>query len=151
MTKVTITDYIDHNVMYEAEQVSYTPEIRAIWTREHYVSRRRGLPAIGFEVDGKPIGGVYMDHGFIHISLLPEFHGKWAFAYMRGLEWALSHADPIYASIAASNKKCIRYVQQSGWEPVGQYSDVVFYRSNKKLLERLQRRRGYAQTSLVAP
>lgn len=141
MSKVIITDQIDHDVMYEAEQVSYTPEVRAIWTKEHFLNRRSPLPAIGFAVDGKAIGGVYMDEGFIHVSILPEYQGKWAFAYGRGLEWAMSHADPVYAGIISENQKCIRYAEHSGWEKIGSYNGMTYYRSTRKFFDRLMRRR----------
>jgi hypothetical protein len=141
MSKVCIIDQVDHDIMYEAEQLSYTPEVRAIWTKEYFLQQRTSLPSIGFVIDGQCIGGVYMDHGFIHISILPAYHGKWSVVYARGLEWALSHADPIYAGIMEVNHKCVYFARHSGWEQVGRYNRVVYYRSTRRLYERLQKRR----------
>lgn len=141
MSKLYITDHIDHDVMYDAEQVSYTPEIREIWTREKYVNRRRGLPALGLAADGKCIGGIYVEHGFFHVSILPKYYGKCSFIYLHGLKWALSHADPLYAGIMESNERCMRFAEHSGWEKIGRYNGVAYFRSNKKFFDRLTKRR----------
>lgn len=145
MSRIFIANKIDHDVMYDVEQTSYTPEVREYWTRERFMTRHVNLPAIGFWSDEKCIGGVYMDDGFIHVSVRPEFHGKWATLYTRGLEWAMSHAEPIYAAIIAGNKKCVRFAEHSGWEKIGLYNDTVYYRSTAQFHERLKNRRRIAE------
>lgn len=147
MSKIHVTNSIDHDVMYEAEQVSYTPEVRAIWTKDYFMKRRRDLPAIGIADGEKSIGGVYMEHGFIHWSVAPDYHGKWAVAYFPCLEWALSQANPIYAGIMESNEKCLRYAEHSGWEQVGRFNQVVFYRSTEDFFLRLLSRRQHAKSA----
>ena len=141
MGKMYIVDEADHEVMYQAEQASYTPEVREIWSREYFIQQRSNLPSIGMAIDGVCIGGAYMDDGFIHISMLPEYHGKWSLVYAEVLAWAFSHADPIYASILENNKTCLRFSERSGWEMVGRYDEVVYYRSTRCLFERLVARR----------
>lgn len=149
MSKIYITDRIDHDVMYDAEQVSYTPEIREVWDRQKFVHRRMGLPALGFAIDGKCIGGLYVEHGFLHVSVIPEYYGKWASIYLRGLEWALSHADPLYAGIIENNKRCIRFAEHSGWERVGRYNGVAYFRSNRNLLNKMKERRSSLETDEI--
>lgn len=152
MGKVFIVEKADHDVMFEAERSSYTPEVRALWTREYFFAARSALPSIGLAADGKCIGGVYMDHGFIHISVLPPYQGKRSLVYARGLAWAFSHADPIYAGILESNRQCIRFAERSGWEKVGRFNGVVYYRSTRQLQVRLEaRRRRHACAAAHAP
>ncbi|WP_211474788.1 hypothetical protein [Collimonas humicola] len=149
-----IIDQADHDIMFEAERPSHTPSVREFCTREYFLAAHAGLPSIGLAVDGKCIGGVYMDCGFIHISVLPEYHGQCSLVYGRGLAWAFKHADPIYAEISKSNSKCIRFAEHSGWEKVGSYGGVVYYRSTKKLQERIaarRRRRLPAQATAAPP
>lgn len=146
MGKVSIVDQADHEVMFEAERSTHTPAVREFCTKEYFLAAHATLPSIGLAADGKCIGGVYMDHGFIHISVLPEYQGKCSLVYGRGLEWAFSYADPIYAGITEENKNCIRFAERSGWEKVGKFNGVVYYRSSKHFQERLKARQVHSQT-----
>jgi hypothetical protein len=136
-----LIDKVEPEVMLAAEWSGLAPGEREGLDRAAILARFRGLPSIGFACGERCIGGVIVEHGFIHVSVLPEFHGKWGRLYYPALEWALAQSDPLYGMMESDNARCIRFSEQSGWERVGRYGGMDFYRSTRRMLERLRARR----------
>lgn len=151
MSRVYVSKHLDLEVLYRAELPCWPEEVQKRMNKDEYIARFSKLPSIGFEVDGRCVGGVVMEGEFIHISLLPEYHSRFAFAYHEALEWVFTQADPVYAHVWAGNKKCLSFCEHSGWERVDTiFNEIHLYRSTPDLVQRLRNRSRHRKTRLAA-
>jgi GNAT superfamily N-acetyltransferase len=128
MTTYRLTEKADPDVIYAIEAARHGLEfceqrdaIRA--TFMEWFSRQQ---SIGYEADGKPIGGMLFDHQ-PHIAVLPEHHGKWTFLFKASLEWLFAIQDPVRTEVEADNKLCIRFMERNGWQRVDVSERFITY------------------------
>lgn len=124
-----ITDTPDLSVMYQAEKESDKELFTQIsLTQEEYVRLISKYPAIGFEIDGKCIGGIVVRHNKIHLSVLPEYHGKWGWLFTPAFKWAFSLSDPLYAIVSRDNDKVLRFIRRHDWELIDEQGSTMIFK-----------------------
>lgn len=76
---------------------------------------------------GKMIGGILFLHNTMHISVLPEWHGKWLTKSMlRGYKlW--KHSVPIIAMIRQGDEITSKFVEMLGFKYQKEHMTFSFY------------------------
>lgn len=120
MGKMRLTDKADLGVFYEADAGRWDPEhLRQLGiTKEMFIDFYAGCPSVGFEIDGKPVGGIIFDGVQAHIAVLPEYYGRWALLFKPALEWLFTLKEPIYIDIETENERCLRFMDRNQWPRV---------------------------------
>ncbi|PFH10312.1 hypothetical protein BCF11_2730 [Collimonas sp. PA-H2] len=136
-----IVDKLDLEVMYEAERSSYNQMFRELVTKQIYLAETSGYQAIGFELDGRCIGGAMLCPKYAHFSVLPEYHGTWTFLWRQTLEWIFAQRCPAYAPVHVDNVKCRRFMQRNNWEIIDTVGEFQIYEMDLQALTRLATRR----------
>lgn len=111
-----LLDSVDFEVMYHAEREtdkSLFDQIKL--TCEEYVKLASKYPSIGFEIDGKCVGGMFIRRDRIHLSVMPEYHGKWGWLFTPAFKWAFSVSDPLYAYVSRDNELVLRFIRRHDW------------------------------------
>jgi len=75
-----------------------------------------GCASVGFEMDGKPIGGLLFDGTSAHIAVLPEYHGRWALLLKPALAWLFSIQPEVIVHVDIENETCQRFLLRHRWE-----------------------------------
>lgn len=129
MARMRLTDKADLGVMFDAEKICWDPELlkKHNVTRERCISTLSHCPSVGFECDGKPIGGILFDGQRAHIAVLPEYYGRWAVLFRPALEWLFSIKEPILVDIQADNERCLRFMDRNQWRRVKETDKVIIY------------------------
>lgn len=130
-----LTDTADLGVLYDAEAARYAEaggHCLEVVTREVFVGFYEGCPSIGFEADGRPIGGILFDGEQAHIAVLPSHHGRWALLLKPALDWLFSLRDEILVEVERDNTRCLRFLDRHGWPRVAEAGDDVVYRLSRQ-------------------
>lgn len=135
-----IVDKLDVDVMYEAERSSYNQMFRELITKELFLDEISTYQTIGFELNGKCIGGAMLCANYAHFSVLPQYHGKWALLWKETLEWIFEHRCPAYGPVHIENEKCQRFMQRNNWKVVRTEGDFHIFEMDRQALTRLERR-----------
>jgi len=118
----------DFSVMYQAELESDKDLFNMLsLTEEDYVSLASKYPSIGFEIDGKCVGGMFIRQDHLHLSVLPEYHGRWGFLFTPAFKWAFSVTDPLKAVVSVNNDKIIRFIERHDWKLIDQQGSTLLY------------------------
>lgn len=118
----------DFGVMYEAEKESDRELFEQFnLTKDEYISLVQDYPSIGFEIDKKCVGGMFIRQDKIHLSVLPEYHGKWGFLFTPAFKWAFSVTDPLKAVVSVSNYKVIRFIERHRWKLIDEQGSTLIY------------------------
>lgn len=151
MSHLRLTAHADLGVIFDAlrrrcsdekwEKVTAGGKV----TKEIFIAdcSARNLPTLGFECDGKPIGGLVFDGEAAHLEVLPAYHGRWGLLWKPALAWIFSHKDPILVDIDADNHKCLRFMDRNNFPRMKETADHVTYRmsSDAPPHDRKQQRR----------
>jgi hypothetical protein len=123
-----LLDKADFSVIYQAELDS-DKELFNMFslTEEDYVRLASKYPSIGFEIDGKCVGGMFIRQDKLHLSVLPEYHGKWGFLFTPAFKWAFSVTDPLKAVVNVSNSKVIRFIERHRWKLIDEQGSTLIY------------------------
>jgi len=129
MARMRLTDKADPGLMYDAEVSNWSPEFlkQAGVTREKVIAFFSSCPSVGFEIDGKQVGGMIFDGKEAHLAVLPEYQGRWALLFKHALNWLFSIKDPVYVDIQATNEKCIRFMERNQWRRVKENSEKITF------------------------
>lgn len=123
-----LLDCADFGVMYKAEKESDKDLFFQFdLTEEEYVRIASKYPSIGFEIDGKSVGGMFVRAGRIHLSVMPEYHGKWGWLFTPAFKWAFSLSDPLYAYVSRENEKVLRFIRRHDWKQVNEIDSTVIF------------------------
>lgn len=126
-----LTHPADLGVLYEADSHRYRQGLALstgdLLSREAFVAFYAGCPSIGFERAGQPIGGILFDGEQAHIAVLPQHHGHWALLLKPALHWLFEMRREILVKVEAGNPACLRFMQRSGWERLGEEGDDVLF------------------------
>ncbi|MFC5474023.1 GNAT family N-acetyltransferase [Paraherbaspirillum soli] len=143
MANLRLTDKADFGVMYDAEIQMYDPEwFRSLnFTREMFIAHYANSPSVGFEIDGKMVGGMLLHEKKAHMAVLPEYHGRWALLWMPTLNWLFSLQDPVSVDVAINNDKCIRFLERSNFKRTGVKGIFVGFELSAKYVEHLRQPR----------
>jgi GNAT superfamily N-acetyltransferase len=123
-----LTDKVDLDVYYEIDAVRFDDAVRRVVTRDAFKAVYANCPSVGFESNGRAIGGVIYDGKSAHIAVLPSYHGRWAFLLNAMLAWLFSLSDEIFVRIETGNRKGLAFVERCGWQRIGIDGDDVVYR-----------------------
>jgi hypothetical protein len=116
--RLRLTDRADLAVFYEADAQQYAPgaaATRAV-TKEVFMAFYAGCPSVGFEMDGKPIGGLLFDGSSAHIAVLREYHGRWALLLKPALAWLFSIQPEVIVHVDIDNDTCQQFLLRHRWE-----------------------------------
>lgn len=118
----------DFSVIYQAELESDKDLFNMFsLTEEDYVGLTSKYPSIGFEIDGKCVGGMFIRQDKLHLSVLPEYHGKWGFLFTPAFKWAFSVTDPLKAVVSVSNNKVLRFIERHRWKLIDEQGSTLIY------------------------
>ena len=119
---------LDLSVMYHAEQLSDKDLFKQInLTESDYIRLTKDFPSIGFEIDGKCVGGMIVRNNRIHLSVLPDYHGKWGWLFTPAFKWAFAVNDPLYAYVSRDNEKVLRFIRRHDWKKVNQIQSTIIF------------------------
>ena len=143
MARLRLTDKADFGVMYDADKLRYKSEDLAALgiTRERAIEIGSAYPSIGYEIDGVAAGGAVFDGKQLHLAVLPEFHGRWAWLLKPTLDWLFALCDPVQVRIEKFNTRCLRFMDAGGWRRIGEDKYFVIYLVSSEI-EHIFRRRG---------
>jgi GNAT superfamily N-acetyltransferase len=113
-----LTDRVDLDVYYDIDIAGADASIRSVVTRERFQSLFADCPSVGFEADGRPIGGVIFDGRSAHIAVLPAYHGRWGWLLEPMLAWLFGFQREIVVEVARDNVKAIAFMERCGWRRV---------------------------------
>jgi hypothetical protein len=117
------------NVMYTAAESSEGNLMRRYHiTREAFIRRATGIPAIGMQIDGRCVGGAVICGFNFHLYVLPEYHGRWGFLFTPLMRWAFAHNDPLYALIQQDNSKVRRLIDRHDYPLIVERDGVMVYK-----------------------
>jgi hypothetical protein len=155
MTQLRLTEKADLGLMYDAEKMRYDPAIFAALqlTRERFIEFYAGAPSLGYEIDGLPAGGALFHHQQLHLAILPQFYGRWAWLLKPTLEWLFDMQDPVEVQIEKHNTRCVRFMEAGQWPRVAENEQLITYllsRENNRIFRpRGQRLREAAHLELA--
>lgn len=136
MSIMRLTSQADLSFLYDVVKMRLSGSGK--WeevTRGHSQSReiflqhcaKNNLPSIGFECNGKPIGGMVYDGVEVHIEVLPKYHSRWAVLWPSAMKWLFSIKDPMLVSVERSNEKCHQFILRNNWHVVKETDKVLTY------------------------
>jgi GNAT superfamily N-acetyltransferase len=130
MAGLRLTGQADLAVFYEADAQQYAAGSAALQvvSKEAFVAFFAGCPSVGFEMDGKPIGGLLFDGTSAHIAVLPAYHGRWALLLKPALAWLFSLQQEVIVHVEAHNHTCQRFLARHHWERLYEEDGTVAYR-----------------------
>ncbi|MDA8457429.1 GNAT family N-acetyltransferase [Acidovorax sp. GBBC 3334] len=124
-----LTDRVDLGVFYDADALRYGAQGYAdAVTRERFAGFYADCPSIGFEADGRAIGGILFDGEEAHIAVLPNYHGRWAILLKPALQWLFTLQPEITVAVERDNARCLRFLDRHGWPRTGERDDDILYR-----------------------
>jgi len=123
-----LTERVDLDVYYQIDSVRFDDAVRRVVTRDAFKALYARCRSVGFECDGRAIGGVIYDGKSAHIAVLPAYHGRWAFLLPAVLTWLFRFGDEIFVRIETGNRKGLAFVERCGWQRIGVDGDDVVYR-----------------------
>ena len=118
----------DFSVMYQAEKETDKELFMQFDLKEQeYITLASKYPSIGFEVDNKCVGGMFVRANKIHLSVLPEYHGKWGWLFKPAFKWAFTVSDPLYAIVSRENEKVLRFIRRHDWKQVNEIDSTIVF------------------------
>lgn len=125
-----LTGQADLAVFYEADAQQYAAGSAAtqVVSKDVFMAFYAGCASVGFEMDGKPIGGLLFDGSSAHIAVLPAYHGRWALLLKPALAWLFSLQQVVVVQVEADNHRCRRFLERHRWERLGEEDGSVAYR-----------------------
>lgn len=134
MQNLRLTDRADFGVIFDAmrqrhQNDAWEKVTAKLVTREIFVAHciAQNFPSLGFECNGKAIGGIIFDGKVAHIEVLSEYHGRWGLLWKQAREWVFSLKDPILVDIEVDNEKCHRFMARNNWPRVKVTDKFVTY------------------------
>lgn len=116
--RLRLTDRADLAVFYEADAQQYPPGAAEteVVSKDAFMAFYAGCPSVGFEMDGKPIGGLLFDGSSAHIAVLRDYHGRWALLLKPALAWLFSIQPEVIVHVDIGNETCQRFLLRHHWE-----------------------------------
>lgn len=129
MRRLRLTPGADLAVYYRADSAFHAdrPEVLGHVTLQRFIDAYAHCPSIGFELEGRPIGGILLDGDEAHIAVLPEAHGQWALLLKPALAWLFSLRPAVMARVDARNHTCLAFMDRHGWERLRADAQSVCY------------------------
>jgi hypothetical protein len=129
---LNLTPQADLGVMYEADSERYRAagksDITRVVTKEAFMRFYSGCASIGFQRDGKDIGGIIFDGEEAHIAVLKEHHGYWGLLLKPALDWLFSLTPEAIVEVERDNHRCLRFMRHVGWQCVGERGQSLLFR-----------------------
>lgn len=147
MAELRLTDKADLGLMYDIERQRYDSAVTAVATRERALAHYAGCPSVGYEIDGVAAGGAVFDGRELHLAVLPQFHGRWAWLLKPTLEWLFALCDPVPVRIERHNLRCLRFMDCGGWQRIGEDAEYITYLLSSAAPHVFRRRRAGRRTA----
>lgn len=143
MANLRLTEKADLGVLYDAEIQNYDPDwFRSLnFTKEMFLAHYANVHSVGFEIDGKMVGGMLLHERKAHMAVLPEYHGRWSLLWMPALAWLFSLQDPVFVDVAINNEKCIRLLERSNFKRTNVMANAVSFELSAKYVAHLRQPR----------
>lgn len=166
MRKLRLTKQADFGVIFDALAKRYPADkwkeatlgFPADEARETFISFCERCPSVGFEYDGKPIGGMMFDGNEAHLEVLPEYHGRWGALWRPTLAWLFAIQDPIFVRVEIDNEKCHHFMARNNWRRMKADEKFITYEMTSKAEPHSRRReklqsleRSVQEAATVAP
>jgi hypothetical protein len=130
MPRLRLAARADLATFYEADAQRYgagAPQLQVV-SRDAFIAFYRGCPSIGFEHDGRPIGGILFDGEQAHIAVLPQYHGHWALLLKPALQWLFRLRREIVVQVDRDNPRAIAFMARHGWPCLHSDGTTLAYR-----------------------
>ncbi|CDG82310.1 GNAT family N-acetyltransferase [Janthinobacterium agaricidamnosum] len=153
MSRFRITEKADLELMYEAERLRYGPQHFAALgvSMEQVLAYYADCPSLGYEIDGAPAGGALFDGKEIHIAVLPQYYGRWAWLFKPTLEWLFQMEETILSRIERFNTRSLRFMDAGKWPRVHEDEHYVTFEMNRNsqhIFSRRMQQAGPVRSSL---
>lgn len=136
-----LTDKADMGLIFDSEIKRYESMGKKVdVNREHWLALCKDAPSIGFAKDGVLFGGAFFFDHEIHLSVLPEFHGRWGSLVRPMWEWLFSIEDPVRVRVEKDNLKCINF-GAAQWPLDGEDDTYVYFKLSSAGLGKPRRAR----------
>jgi len=140
MQNLRLTDQADLGFIFETVQRRISEDEWKKTTAEGAVTKdvfiayciSQKYPSIGFEYDGKPIGGMLFDGSAVHIEVLPEYHGRWGLLWRSAMKWFFALKDPIFVAVDRDNEKCHQFMARNNWPCVKEDEKTMTYEMSSR-------------------
>ena len=123
-----LTDGVDLDAYYDADAARHDARTLAVVTREVFRRFYGDSPSVGFEADGRAVGGVIFDGEVPHIAVLPEWRGRWGPLLRPMLRWLYGLRPEILIRVDAANAPLRDFVRHCGWPEVGRAPGETIHR-----------------------
>jgi GNAT superfamily N-acetyltransferase len=130
MTRFQLSTRADLATFYDADASFFRgkrAETLRIVSKESFIAHYRDCPSLGFMYGDTHIGGLIFDRGYVHLAVLPEFHGRWAILWDSALDWLFSVAPQVLAVVEADNAVCIEFMRRDGWPRLSVDGNKITY------------------------
>jgi hypothetical protein len=104
------------------------------FSRQTYLSKLTELPSVGYQHDGKDIGGAVLIGNKLHLAVTKQHKGLWAFLLKPTLSWAFSHYNPLIVCISSNNYSAIRLLDATSFRFVESKDGMNTYEISPKEL-----------------
>jgi hypothetical protein len=140
MQKLRLTDQADVGVMFDAfcsrvgKEEWNEATVGGTVTRELFIAYciAQKFPTLGFECDGRPIGGILFDGNEAHIEVLPDYHCRWGVLWRSAIRWVFSLQDPIMVRVHQDNEKCHQFMARNNWPRIKEDERFVTYEMSSR-------------------
>jgi hypothetical protein len=136
-----LTDQADFGLLYDScerrlEKDEWQKCTHGVLTRDMYAAYcvAKKWPSIGFELNGKPIGGMLFDGKCVHLEVLPEYHGRWGLLWPSAIKWMFAQKDPMLIQIERANEKVHRFMRRNNWPVVEADEKSLTYEVSSRTL-----------------
>jgi len=120
----------DLAIFYDADAVYFRgkkADTLRIVSKELFIAHYRDCPSLGFMYGDREMGGMIFDRGYVHLAVLPEFHGRWAILWERALDWLFRISPRVLAVVEADNAVCIEFMTRNGWPRLSVDGNKITY------------------------
>ena len=111
----------DMELLYRIDIGRYNRDVmeKLGYTQKRFQEVFEKFPSIGFECNGKAIGGMVFDGNQVHLVVHPDHHGRWAILWKDALRWMFSLKNVFHLQIERHNEKCLRFMDKNNWPRIG--------------------------------
>lgn len=122
-----LTERVDLDCYYDLDIERADDGVRRTITRDVFRAFYAHAASVGFECDGRPIGGVIFDGTSAHIAVHPDFFGLWGRLLQPMLTWLFGLRSEIVVQLESSNYKAIAFLERCGWNRIRECEAEVYF------------------------
>ena len=104
------------------------------FSKERYISTLSDLLSVGYEHNGKDIGGAVLVGNKLHLAVTKQYKGLWASLLKPTLSWAFAIHNPLVVCISTSNCSAIRLLDATSFRFIESKDGMNTYEISPKEL-----------------